>query len=193
MKRFTSTLLATLSTTLSATFLIFGLIHPVMAGPTIEQTVLPAIDLTPLTDEALEQDSSAYRGLNMPTAEPRSGPQSQSLMDRTGLDPEIDASATGLGASQRIDVGGQHLPETQTTLQPYLELGANAERRENTALLARNGLDADVSAQIGGGANVSVNEQIDLRLGYTREEPLGSASITGDAEEKVETGVRIKF
>lgn len=167
--------------------------HAAVAGPTIGQTVPPAVDLAPIFDEVLEQDSNSYRGLDTPIEEPRSGPQSQSLIDRAGLDPEIDASATGLGASQRIDIGGQQLPETQATIQPYVELGANAERRLDAALFERNGLDADVTAQIGGGANVSVNEQIDLRLGYTREEPLGSASITGEAEEKVETGVSIKF
>ena len=189
MTHFTSTL----SATLSAAFVIFGLMHPAMAGATDEQTLPPAFDLTPVASEVLEQDSSAYRGLNTPTAEPLPGPQTRSLMERTGLDPKVDASATGLGASQRIDVGGQHLPETQTTIQPYLELGANAERRQDAALLERNDLGADVSAQIGGGTTMSVNQQIDLRLGYTREEPLGSASITGDPTDKVETGVRIKF
>lgn len=178
---------------LSTTFLLFGLIHPVMAGPTIAQTVAPTVDLTPVLDEALEHDSNAYRGLDTPIAEPRSGPPSQTLLDRMRLDPEIDASATGVGARQRIDVGGEHLAETRTTIQPYLELGANAERREDAALFEQNGLDADVTAELGGGTNVSINEQIDLRLGYTREEPLGSSSITGEAEDKVETGVRIKF
>lgn len=185
MTSFTSTLLAT--------FLMFGLMHPAIAGSTDDQKLAPALDLTPVIDEALERDSNSYRGLDTLIEEPRSGPQTQSLLERTGLDPDIEANATGLGASQRIDVGGQRLSETQTLIQPYLELGANAERREEVALFEPNGLDADVTAQIGGGATVSVNDQIDLRLGYTREEPLGSASITGEAEDKVETGVHIKF
>jgi len=185
MTRFIFVFFATIST--------FGPTHLAMAGSASDQNLPPALDLAPVATENLEQDSNAHRGLNTPIEEPRSGFQSQSLLDQAGLNPDIDASAKGIGASQRIDIGGEHLAETRTTIQPYLELGANAERRQDAALFERNGLDADLTAEIGGGTTVSVNDQIDLRLGYTHEEPLGSASIAGEADDKVETGVSVKF
>lgn len=155
------------------------------AGPTI-------IDLSPSAASG-EQDTVSHRGLNRDVPAPIAAPRAPSLLEQAGIDPEIESGETHINANQRFDVGGPVLPDAQSSIQPYLELGAGATRREDTPLLDRNGLGADVNAQIGGGTKVNVNDRIDLRLGYTRREPVGDAALNGEADDKVESGVTFKF
>jgi hypothetical protein len=180
-------------TILTALFFGISLALPATAEPDAPSAAIVSLDISPVAQTGIEQDSNAYRALLDPNAQPAPAPQTQNLLDRTGLDPDVNASATSVGATQRLPVGGQNLIEEQTSIQPYIELGADVEKREDTPILRENDLAADVNASVGGGTTVSVNEQIDLRLGYTRSEPLGSAAITGEAEDKVESGVTIKF
>lgn len=177
----------------TAVFFALSLALPAVAAP-LGQAEAPAVlDISPAPQANVEWDSSTHRALPDPGAQPVLAPHTPNLLERSGLNPDVDASANGVGARQRLEFGGQNLIEEQTTIQPYVELGADAEKREDAALLARGGLDADVNAEIGGGTIVNMNDQIDLRLGYTRSEPVGGASLTTEPEDKVESGVNFKF
>jgi hypothetical protein len=148
------------------------------------------LDLTPAN--TLEHDSNTYQGLEGDVAAPGSAPEETNLLDRNGIDPDITSSERGVGATQRIDLGGQHLAEEQTEIKPYIELGAGVEAHEDSIIGGGSGLGADTNATLGGGTTVSVNDQIDLKLGYTRKEPIGGNREIAD-ENAVETGVSIKF
>ncbi len=167
-------------------------IAPAISGPVTEAAGPAIIDLSP-SSGSIGQDTVSHHGLNRDVPAPIAAPRTPSLLEQAGIDPDIESDETHINANQRFDVGGPVLPEAQTSIQPYLELGAGATRREDAPLLDRNGLGADVNAQIGGGTKVNVNDRIDLRLGYTRREPVGDAALTGEADDKVESGVTIKF
>jgi len=151
----------------------------------------PVLDLSPTN--TLEYDSNSYQGLERGVAAPADAPKETNLLDRNGVDPDISASTSGVGARQRIGLGSQQLPEDQVNIKPYLELGADVEKRENSPVISRSGLAADTNASLGGGTTVNVNNQIDLKLGYTRKEPISGSNREIADENAVETGVSIKF
>ncbi len=160
-------------------------------GPAFADEAPLVLDLSPT--HALEYDSNAYQGLERGVAAPKDGPEETTLLDRNGVDPDISASASGVGARQRIGLGSQQLPEDQINIEPYVELGADVEKRENSPVVSRSGLAADTNASLGAGTTVNVNNQIDLKLGYTRKEPLSGGNREIADENAVETGVSIKF
>lgn len=158
-----------------------------------EETARPVLDLsTPVQDHA-RPDPARHRGLDTGAKAPEPAPATESLLERTGIDPDVRASETSVGATQRIELGTQTLPNEQTTLQPYLELGADAEKRGDAPMVSGTGVNADVTSSVGGGTRVQVNKRIDLNLGYTRQEPVGTTPSEREAEDKVQSGVTIKF
>jgi len=149
------------------------------------------LELSPTN--ALEYDSSSHQGLSEDVGAPADAPEETTFFDRNGVDPDISASGNGVGARQRIDFGAQQLPEDQINIQPYVELGAGIEAHDDNIISGGSGLGADTSASLGGGTTVSVNDQIDLNLGYTRKEDVSDGLRDGGGEDAVETGVSIKF
>ncbi len=144
------------------------------------------------TAESLEHDSSSY-GLTQDVAKPAAAPEETTLLQRNGLDPAVSASENGVGATQRLDLGDHQAADQAVNVQPYIELGADMEARDDHLLNGGSGFATDANASLGGGTTVNVNDQIDLRVGYTRKEAVSGANRDLDGEDTVETGVSIKF
>ncbi len=144
------------------------------------------------TKTPLEHDSSSY-GLTHDVDKPGDAPQETTLLQRNGLDPEISAGTDSVGASQRLGLGDHQAADQAVSVQPYVELGADLEARDDHLIHGGSGLAADTNASLGGGTTVNVNDQIDLRVGYTRKEAISGTNRDLDGEDTVETGVSIKF
>jgi hypothetical protein len=163
----------------------------IVSGSAFADEAPLVLDLSPAN--TLEYDSNSYQGLESGVSAPADAPKETTLLDRNGVDPDISASGNGVGARQKIEFGAQQLPEDQINVQPYVELGADVERRENSPVISRSGIAAETNASLGGGTTVNVNNQIDLKLGYTRKEPVSGGNREISDENAVETGVSIKF
>ncbi len=142
--------------------------------------------------DPLEQDSSSY-GLNREVAMPGVAPEETTLLQRNGVDPTVSAHENGVGATQRLELGERQAADQAVSIQPYVELGADLEARDDNLINGGSSLGTDTNASLGGGTTVNVNDQIDLRVGYTREEAISGTNRDLDGEDKVETGVSIKF
>lgn len=162
-----------------------------------DEAVVPSEYATPLlldlnTNTPLEHDSSSY-GLNQDVAKPGTAPEETTILQRNGLDPEVSADENSVGATQRLDLGAHQAADQAVSIQPYVELGADLEAGDDHLVNGGSGLTADTNASLGGGTTVNVNEQIDLRVGYTRKEAVSGTNRDLDGEDTVETGVSIKF
>ncbi|MCE8000249.1 MAG: hypothetical protein HEP70_15430 [Rhodobiaceae bacterium] len=162
-----------------------------------EEAVIPQDTAVPLlldldANAPLEHDSSSY-GLTQDVAKPGVAPEETTILQRNGLDPDVSADANSVGASQRLDLGAHQAADQSVNIQPYVELGADLEARDDHLINGGAGLAADTNASLGGGTTVNVNEQIDLRVGYTRKEAISGTNRDLDGEDTVETGVSIKF
>ncbi len=144
------------------------------------------------TTTPLEHDSRYY-GLTHDVPAPGDAPEETTILQRNGVDPTVSADENGVGATQRVDLGDHQAADQAVNIQPYLEMGADMEAREDHLLKGGSGLTADTNASLGGGTIVNVNDQIDLRVGYTRREPVSGTNRDLEGEDKVETGVSIKF
>ena len=144
------------------------------------------------TPAPLEHDSTTH-GLTRDVAKPGDAPQETTILQRNGLDPAISADVNSVGASQRLDLGEHQAADQAVNIQPYVELGADLEARDDHLIRGGTGLAADTNASLGGGTTVNVNDQIDLRVGYTRKEAISGTNRELDGKDSVETGVSIKF
>ncbi len=144
------------------------------------------------TAAPLEQDSRNY-GLHRDVTAPGEAPKETTILQRNGVDPTVSADENGVGATQRVDLGDHQAADQAVNIQPYVELGADLEASEDHLLNGGSGLAADTNASLGGGTIVNVNDQIDLRVGYTRKEPVSGTNRDLEGEDTVETGVSIKF
>lgn len=162
-----------------------------------DETLAPPEPSAPLvldldTTAPLEQDSRYY-GLTRDVTAPGEAPKETTALQRSGLDPTVSADENGVGATQRVDLGEHQAADQAVNIQPYVELGADMEAREDHLINGGSGLAADTNASLGGGTLVNVNDQIDLRVGYTRKEPVSGTNRDLESEDTVETGVSIKF
>lgn len=185
MKTETLMLTAILATVPLATSL-----HADDAVTTQEPAVPLLLDLS--TPAPLEHDSPSY-GLTQEVAKPGDAPQETSILQRNGLDPSVSADANSVGATQRLPLGAHQAADQAVSIQPYVELGADLEARDDHFIHGGSGLAADTNASLGGGTTVNVNDQIDLRVGYTRKEAISGTNRDLDGEDSVETGVSIEF
>eukprot|EP00435_Cladocopium_sp_Y103_P077871 s1_g1610.t1 len=157
----------------------------------VQESAAPlVIDLD--TTAPLEQDSRQY-GLTQDVTAPDEAPTETTILQRNGVDPTVSADENGVGATQRVGLGEHQAADQAVNIQPYVELGADMEAREDHLLNGGSGLGADTNASLGGGTIVNVNDQIDLRVGYTRKEPVSGTNRDLEGEDTVETGVSIKF
>ena len=160
-------------------------------GATTSEPAAPLVlDLD--TAMPLEHDSISY-GLTQDVAKPGDAPQETTILQRNGLDPAVSADENSVGATQRLDLGDHQAADQAVNIQPYVELGADLEARDDHLIHGGSGLAADTNASLGGGTTVNVNDQIDLRVGYTRKEAINGTNRDLDGEDSVETGVSIKF
>ncbi|HBM88729.1 MAG TPA: hypothetical protein DD437_09305, partial [Rhodobiaceae bacterium] len=179
-----------LLTAILATVPLATSLHADDAVTTQEPAAPLLLDLD--TNAPLEQDSSSY-GLTQDVARPGDAPQETSILERNGLDPDVRADENSVGATQRLDLGDHQAADQAVNIQPYVELGADLEARDDHLIHGGSGLAADTNASLGGGTTVNVNDQIDLRVGYTRKEAINGTNRDLDGEDTVETGVSIKF
>jgi len=179
--------------TITAFLAAFSLSTPLHADDAVtaqEPRTPIVLDLS--TDAPLEHDSSSY-GLTQDVAAPGDTPQETTILQRNGLDPVVSADENSVGASQRLDLGDHQAADQAVSIQPYIELGADMEAGDDHLIHGGSGLAADTNASLGGGTTVNVNDQIDLRVGYTRKEAVNGTNRDLDGEDSVETGVSIKF
>ncbi len=179
----------TITAVLSA-FPLTTALHADDATTTAEPATPLLIDLDAAMP--LERDSSTY-GLTQDVAKPADAPQETTILQRNGLDPVVSADENSVGATQRLDLGEHQAADQAVNIQPYVELGADLKARDDHLVHGGSGLAADTNAALGGGTTVNVNDQIDLRVGYTRKEAINGTNRDLDGEDSVETGVSIKF
>ncbi|MEQ9518196.1 MAG: hypothetical protein RLN89_02025 [Parvibaculum sp.] len=160
------------------------------SGPAHAETVAPVIDLKPTEEELNWAEPGTARGLNGDVSAPLDAPATTGLLGRHGISPDIRASETSIGATQQIDLGSKGFADRQGEITPYVELGAGVAKAEEEPLITGSTVNADVTTDVGGGTKISVNDQVDFKLGVTRQDTLG---VDGRADNKVESGVSIKF
>ncbi|WOF75926.1 hypothetical protein QMT40_003604 [Parvibaculaceae bacterium PLY_AMNH_Bact1] len=177
-------------TALLAAFSLSTSLHADDSVNTQEPTAPLLLDLGATTP--LEHDSTSY-GLTQDVAKPGDAPEETTILQRNGLDPAVSASENGVGATQRLDLGDHQAADQAVNVQPYIELGADMEARDDHLVNGGSSFATDANASLGGGTTVNVNDQIDLRVGYTRKEVVSGANRDLDGEDAVETGVSIKF
>ena len=188
-----ATRLACVSTLVCAGTLAFALPF-IPASALAEEATSPSINLAPTEEELNWAENltgfGGKSGLNGDIAAPLDAPQTTTLLERNGITPDIRAGAASVGATQRIELGSQGFADQRGKLTPYVELGADVAKSGDEPLVTGSTVNADVTTGIGGGTTVSVNDQVDFKLGVTRQDTLGQDR---DAENKVESGVSIKF
>lgn len=153
-----------------------------------EQT--PKINLAPTEEELNWGVPASHRDVSGALEAPLDGPETTNLLERNGITPDVRASRESVGASQRIELGTQGFADTTGQITPYVELGADVAKSADQDLVTGSTINADVTTGIGGGTVVNLNDQVDFKIGVTRQDSLNREL---DAENKVESGVSIKF